>query len=102
MAATSDRNRPDCKRGITLDEEMTNVIKLIWKLDRLLLLPITHRPDDGCHTPREWAKHVKMGSWQLVDHPWLWCGCGDSFETWQELKQRTCHNCEVILGLRER
>lgn len=75
---------------------MTNVIKLIWKLDILLLLPLTYRPYNGCYAPRSITKRIKLGSWRLIDHPWLWCDCGDSMETWQEVKQGKCMICSDL------
>jgi hypothetical protein len=44
------------------------LLKIIWKLDRALLLPLTHKlQEDRTWTPRKWAK-----GWFMAGHPWLW------------------------------
>ena len=72
-------------------------MKIIWKLDRVLLLPLTHKKEDRSWTIRKWAK-----GWFIAGHPWLWCPqCGDGFETWHEFWHRKCETCEWIEHLNQ-
>ena len=77
-----------------MGERVANLlINIIWLAHRCLSR-LTHRQKTpGVWTPRRWAS-----SW-LASHPWLWCRCGDSLDTWEEVRQR---RCEVCLWLAEK
>ena len=70
------------------------LIRLVWWLSRLIM-PLTHRRSfRNCNPypywiPRWWA-------WPMWNFPWLWCSCGDSLETWQQVKRGKCWICQSL------
>ncbi len=65
------------------------LIRAIWWLSRRCL-PLTHRGGGTSWVARRWAI-----AFRLCGHPWLWCACGDSLETWQEVRRRKCVVCQA-------
>ena len=69
---------------------LDGAIRLIW-WSWVVVLRLTHRQgENSLWHLRRWARLVGLG-----EYPWLWCGCGDSLETWGDVRAGRCWICQM-------
>ena len=63
---------------------LTLIIRGLWH-GADVIWPVTKRSDGR---PRRFARY-------MAGFPWLWCGCGDSLEDYDEVRSGQCWICRV-------